>query len=79
MEKHNTVKKVRERRGMSQRRLALLTGIAQSQIGSIERGESWPSIEKAYRIATALRSTTKTLWPPSAVVAASVVDADAAA
>ncbi len=74
MEKRNLVKKVREQRKMSQRRLALLTGIAQSQIGSIERGESWPSIEKAHRIAEALQSTTKRLWPPTPLSQAIVSD-----
>jgi transcriptional regulator with XRE-family HTH domain len=57
------LKRARQRRGLSQAEVARRTGIAQTHLGAIERGESEPTISKAHRIARVLKLPTRKLWP----------------
>ena len=50
----NAVKETRSRRGITQERLAELTGVARQSIISIEKGRFLPTIETALRMAEAL-------------------------
>jgi putative transcriptional regulator len=51
---HNTIKRLRFERGMTQEELALRTGVSRQTIMSIERGQTNPSVLLAFKIATAL-------------------------
>lgn len=50
----SNLKKVRQRRELSQERLAELTGLHRTYVGSVERGERNVSIDNIERFATAL-------------------------
>lgn len=51
------LKEVRERIGMSQYRLAKVSGISQSTISDIENGKMSPSVDTMYRLCSALGVT----------------------
>jgi transcriptional regulator with XRE-family HTH domain len=55
------LRKLRERRGLSQQELADMVGIHLSQLGRLERGVSTPSAETVLALAHALRATTDAL------------------
>jgi len=63
----NTLKKVRKERGLSQLRLAMVTGIAPTEISRIENGwiRPWPGWRK--RLARALGVTESELFPDEKV------------
>lgn len=50
----NTLRKIREARGMSQEQFAEYVGISRAYYGRIERGEHSITIEKCYLISEAL-------------------------
>ncbi len=57
---------VRARRlalGMSVRELARLTGLSPNEVSRIERGLSEPKVRTAFRLADALRSDVRELFP----------------
>lgn len=51
----NKVRKLREKKGITQEDLALEAGLNRAYIGYIERGERNPSTETIYKIAKALK------------------------
>lgn len=57
------VREARKAKGVSQERLALLSGIDRSYMGRIERGEINLTLEKVYRIAQALGVEVRDLLP----------------
>ena len=59
----NKLKEIRNKRGLSQLRLALLTGIAPSEISRIENGWIRPYPGWRKRLARALGSTEVELFP----------------
>lgn len=58
----NALKETRTSRGMTQERLAELTGLARQSVISIERGRFLPTIETALRLAGALNVTVEDLF-----------------
>jgi putative transcriptional regulator len=52
---HNTIRRLRFERNMTQEELALRVGVSRQTIMSIERGASNPSVLLAYKIAMALQ------------------------
>jgi putative transcriptional regulator len=58
----NAVKESRNSRGMTQERLAQLTGLARQSIISIERGRFLPTIETALRLSDALNVAVEDLF-----------------
>ncbi len=52
---HNTIRRLRFDRHMTQEELALRVGVSRQSIMSIERGLSNPSVTLAYKIAMALQ------------------------
>lgn len=56
------VREMRKRLGMSQEGLAHLAGIERSYMGTIERGERNPSMEKIASIAKALKTSIANLF-----------------
>lgn len=52
---HNTVRRLRFERGMTQEELALRVGVSRQTIMSIERGATNPSVLLAYKVALALQ------------------------
>jgi DNA-binding XRE family transcriptional regulator len=61
------VKKARDLRRMGQIEAAKAAGVSQSYWGSVERGESVPTLAVARRIAKALGFTLDELWPDESV------------
>lgn len=55
------IRKIREKKGISQEKLALEAGLNRAYIGYIERGERNPSTDTLARIATALKTSLKDL------------------
>ncbi len=53
---HNTIRRLRFERGMTQEELALRVGVSRQTIMSIERGATNPSVLLAYKIALALQT-----------------------
>lgn len=51
----NNIKKIREKRDLTQEKLALEAGLNRAYIGYIERGERSPSIETVAKIAKVLK------------------------
>ena len=51
------MKKLRKKRGYTQIKVQMLTGIDQSDYSKIERGECCPSFEQCKRIALALNTS----------------------
>jgi len=51
---HNSVREARTEKGVTQQRLAELTGLARQSIISIEKSRFLPTIENALRISAAL-------------------------
>lgn len=49
--------------GMSQLRLSLLTGIADSNIGQIEHGQQYPKVERMFLISYVLGVPVTDIWP----------------
>lgn len=58
----------RQARAVSQRRLERLTGVDQSWISQIESGDKWPSPPIQIRLAAGLKTTVGHLFPPPASV-----------
>jgi putative molybdopterin biosynthesis protein len=58
----NTLRPTRESRGLSQQRLADLTGISRQSYGALESGASVPSAEVALRLAAALGCPVESLF-----------------
>jgi len=58
----NALKDKRTERGITQERLAQLTGLARQSIISIEKGRFLPTIETALRLADALNVTVEDLF-----------------
>jgi putative transcriptional regulator len=58
----NALKETRTSCGMTQERLAELTGLARQSVISIERGRFLPTIETALRLADALNVTVEDLF-----------------
>jgi ribosome-binding protein aMBF1 (putative translation factor) len=50
------IARLREKRGLSQRDLAKVTGIKQPQIARIEKGGQMPTLDTLWRLADALRA-----------------------
>ena len=61
----NKLKEVRNERGFSQLRLAMLTGIAPGDISRIENGWLYPYAGWRKRLSKALSVTEKELFPES--------------
>jgi putative transcriptional regulator len=53
---HNTIRRLRFDRGMTQEELALRVGVSRQTIMSIERGATNPSVLLAFKISTALQA-----------------------
>jgi putative transcriptional regulator len=53
---HNSIRRLRFERGMTQEELALRVGVSRQTIMSIERGATNPSVLLAYKIAMALQT-----------------------
>ena len=58
----NAVRETRSQRGITQERLAELTGVARQSIISIEKGRFLPTIETALRMAEALHVAVEDLF-----------------
>ena len=56
------LKEIREKKGLSIRQLALMSGISKSQISKIERGEAIPSILVLCQLADALHVEPEALY-----------------
>jgi len=59
----NSIRDIREKRGLTQERLADLCGLPRPHISAIERGEYRPRIDTAQKIAQALGTTVDELFP----------------
>jgi len=58
----NRVREVRPAQGLSQQRLAEVSGVSQSEISLVERGLHRPSLETGLRLAGALRAAVEGLF-----------------
>ena len=56
------IRKVREEKNISIRRLSKMTGMSQGHISRIENGETMPTVLSIERIAIALRVDSKELY-----------------
>jgi len=56
------IRKVREEKNISIRRLSAMTGMSQGHISRIENGETMPTVLSIERIAIALRVDSKELY-----------------
>lgn len=61
----NNLKKIREKNKLSLENLSELTGVSKSMLGQIERGESNPSLQTIWKIATGLKVSLTSLIVPS--------------
>lgn len=59
----NRVYQKRKQMGMTQEELAQRTGIAQTTISAVERGQIAPNVYAAQRIAIVLKSKVEVLFP----------------
>lgn len=59
---HHPLARTRERRGLTQKGLAELAGVAQSTVSRIESGECTPDVVIALRLAAALKTTVARLF-----------------
>lgn len=59
----NNLRKIRKDQGMSQKRLALRSGISKQTIVLIEKGDRLPSLKTAYAISSALRTSIYDIFP----------------
>ena len=66
----NSIRVIRERRGLTQEELAKLCELPRPHISSIERGEYRPRVDTAQKIATALGVTLDDLFAAPALPAA---------
>ncbi|MGH3645238.1 MAG: helix-turn-helix domain-containing protein [Mycobacterium sp.] len=71
-----TVKRLREKSGLSMRELARRSGVSQPFLSQIERGVSAPSMVTTYRLAEALDVLPGALLPASPTSQVTVVRAD---
>ena len=55
------IKSLRDEKGLSLDKLAILTGVSKSMLGQIERGESSPSVNVLWKIANGLKVSFTTL------------------
>lgn len=51
---HQNLKESRQRKGLSQKKLAKLSGVAQSSISEIENGKSFPGVFTLQKLADVL-------------------------
>jgi putative transcriptional regulator len=58
----NSVREVRESKGLTQEQLASMVELARQSIISIEKGRFLPTIENALRIAAALETSVEELF-----------------
>lgn len=60
---HNTIKDLREAKGMSQEQLATAAGLSRPYLSTIETGAAVPTVAKAASIASALGCSLDDLFP----------------
>ncbi len=58
----NRMGEVMQKRGMTEERLAALTGIRQGNINRLKNGKHVPKVDTALRVARALRVSVEKLW-----------------
>ena len=56
------IREIREKKGLSQKKLSKLSGVSSSHIGYLENGEREPTISVLYKIAKALNVDIKELF-----------------